>query len=195
MTIDNITAVILAGGKSSRMGEEKALLKIKDHTFIELIFSTLSKIFKNIIISSDETGKYGFLNCEVIRDIFPDSGPLSGIYSSLIYTKTDYIFLTSCDMPMINDELISFILKNAHNGIINIGKNKNDFFPLLGIYPKSLSSDLEYFLNNNGKRVRDFLNNSQIGYNTIDLSGFNPFLVNINTHSDYEKMIKIVNNR
>jgi molybdenum cofactor guanylyltransferase len=192
MTNESITAVILAGGKSSRMGDEKPFLKINGITFIESIYKTLKTIFNDVIISSDGPERFISMSCEVIPDIYTDCGPLSGIYSCMRNIKTEYVFLTSCDMPLLNTQLVSHIVKNSINGAVNIGQKHNDKYPLLGIYPTNISEQLKLFLNQKKRRVFDFLDNLKEGYNIIELSEFNAVLLNINTPDEYEKMLETV---
>lgn len=80
----NISAVVLAGGKSTRMkGNNKAYLTYKNEKFIDIILKTLENEFSNIYISVDHKEKYKNFGYELIEDLFSEIGPISGIYSSL----------------------------------------------------------------------------------------------------------------
>ncbi len=195
----NFTAIILSGGKSLRFGEDKALLKIKDKPIIERIYSLLSKIFNEVLIIAIHKDKYEFLTNRVYEDIFPGFGPLSGIHSGLVNSKTENNFMISCDMPLINTELIKFILsKNSDHDII-IPKSNSNFHSLCAVYKKSclhiaenlLKSAEDKINNKNGKtKVKLFDLINSVNTKFIDLNNekfFNSDLVfNMNTIEDYE---------
>ena len=98
---NDITAIILAGGKSKRMGFDKSLIEFKGKPIIQIIFDLLKTIFKNIIIISNEPEKYFFLNTQIHQDYFVGKGPLSCIHSGLMNSKTLKNFIISCDLPFI----------------------------------------------------------------------------------------------
>ena len=88
----NITAIILAGGESSRIGTDKALLKINGELVIEKIYKLLTNIFSEIIIISNKPDDFQFLTTKVYKDIYPHFGPLSGIHSGLTNSIQNKIF-------------------------------------------------------------------------------------------------------
>ncbi len=81
--VDNVTGVILAGGKSSRMGINKSFLKIDDITLIERCYQLMKSVFTKVVISTNDPDQFDFINSEKVKDIYGDFGPLSGIYSAL----------------------------------------------------------------------------------------------------------------
>lgn len=108
----DIGALILMGGKNSRMGGNiKGFLKIKDITFLEKIIKDL-ECFSNIYISInknfsyEEIKEFENMGLKVIVDEYKDIGPMGGIYSALKNCKEQYLFITGCDMPNINKYLI-----------------------------------------------------------------------------------------
>ena len=104
-----ITGAILAGGLNSRFGQNKALINIDGKTLIERIIEVFSTIFDEILIISSSPDIYNkFDSCRVIGDILPIGGPLIGIYSALIGSKYDAVFVSACDMPFINPSLINY---------------------------------------------------------------------------------------
>ena len=99
-----MTAIILAGGKSQRMGSNKAFLKYGGKTFIEHQVNSLSKIFGEIIISANDASAYASLNLPIVADVMPEKSPLSGICAGLMRAKSSYAFIIACDMPFINEK-------------------------------------------------------------------------------------------
>ena len=104
-----MTAVILAGGKSSRMGSTKHSLNLKAKTFIELQIELLRKMFDEIIISANTPSEYEYLHLPIFKDLYPDKGPLAGIYTGLINSSSFYTFMLACDMPFVELELIKYL--------------------------------------------------------------------------------------
>jgi len=144
----NSTAIILAGGKSLRIGKDKSFLKIGGITLIERTHNLLKEKFDKIIIISNNPGKYVFLTSKVYQDVYPGFGPLSGIHSGLINSKTQNNFIVSCDMPFVNNAVIDFILAQNYftNKEITITKSNSDIHSLCGIYNKSCIPTLENLL-------------------------------------------------
>jgi molybdopterin-guanine dinucleotide biosynthesis protein A len=133
---ENITAFILSGGKSSRMGTNKALLEIDGKSLIQRMVELLDIIFSTVVISSNDSGLYEFLDKKIIKDIYSERGPLGGIHSTLISTNTIRNYLISCDMPFINKELIKFLCNYESEKDIIVPKADGRIQPLCGIYSK-----------------------------------------------------------
>src|SRR3989338_10174791 len=132
-----MTAIILAGGESSRMGTDKAFLKIGNQPLIKRQIELLRKIFKKIIIVTNSLPKYrGYKGIKIISDIIPHRGPLGGIYSGLLASSSTYNFVVACDMPFINESLIRYMIKNKDDYDVLIPKIDKKFHPLFGIYSK-----------------------------------------------------------
>lgn len=136
----DIGALILMGGQNSRMGGNvKGLLKINEVTFLERIIHVLED-FSTIYLSvnkkcsSEEIKKYEEMGLSVIVDIYDDIGPMGGIYSSLKNCKEDYLFITACDMPFINKDLINKLQANMKNNVDVVIFSKKDYYILWGLY-------------------------------------------------------------
>ena len=103
---NNITGIILSGGTSSRMGENKALLQLGKKKVIEHITDLMCSIFANVILITNTPNEYEFLNLPMYEDIFKVGGPLAGIHSGLVNSKTEENFILSCDMPLMRADII-----------------------------------------------------------------------------------------
>jgi molybdopterin-guanine dinucleotide biosynthesis protein A len=188
ISLKDITGVILAGGESQRMGFDKALLTLNDETFISKIYKVLSSLFEKVIIAANDKDKYNFLDIPVLEDIYSDAGPLAGLHSAISYVTTSHIFLIPCDLPLINSNVINLIVEKAIYNTINIIKDGNNVSPLVGIYPVSMTNLLDKFLRQGKRKVFDFLNSELIKYQTLDLTEYSEYLVNINFAFDYEQI-------
>jgi molybdopterin-guanine dinucleotide biosynthesis protein A len=131
-----VTGVILAGGNSSRMKSNKALLPFQGELFIERIYRQLASIFPDIILVTNTPELYNFLPCPAVADIFPGRGSLAGIHAGLSNSKTPYIFAVACDMPLLNTALIRRLVVSIQGQDIVIPEGSGGLEPLHAIYGK-----------------------------------------------------------
>lgn len=188
-----ICALVLAGGKSTRMsGNNKAFLKYKDKTFIENILEVL-KEFKKIYISVDDKEKYKDLDYELIEDEYKEIGPIGGIYSALKVIEEDYVFITACDMPKISMELID-ILKynlNENDKCIVFEDKSGRIYPLGGIYSKDCLPYVKEMIYSNNYKLTSLvkkLNGKIISLKNVDIS--EEVLRNINNPEEYNDLTR-----
>jgi molybdopterin-guanine dinucleotide biosynthesis protein A len=107
------SAVILAGGKSSRMGFDKSKIKIQGRYIIDVIADQLAPRFDQIIISSNETVNSERSGLEYCADIHPGLGPLAGIYAGLKKSQSEYVYFTACDMPKVSLDYIDLMMQEV----------------------------------------------------------------------------------
>lgn len=203
MMKDNVSCVILAGGKNVRMGRNKALLKVGDKTIIEIINEVVEKIFTNIIVVSNEPDQYSFLNKKVVSDIYPGRGPISGIHTGLIESSTERNFFISCDLPLVPAGIIEYIINYSTNKPITIPTAGNYLQTLCAVYDKSCLPVIEHRLNKNvdveGRKQKRFSLidlMQETGAEIVDVSTL-PFyddkiFFNLNNMNDYEKIKQII---
>ncbi|QQS38054.1 MAG: molybdenum cofactor guanylyltransferase [Ignavibacteriales bacterium] len=136
MFYNNITGIVLAGGKSSRMGVDKSLLTINNKTLVEITFDSLSKIFHRVIIISDKENKFDLNGAEQFEDIFTNLGPLGGIHSGLKHSNDNLNFVISCDLPMVSNELITYLCEHHGNHDVTIPQFSGQIHFLCGVYSR-----------------------------------------------------------
>lgn len=182
------TGIILAGGKSSRMGRNKALLELSGLKIIERIYKSIKHSCNEVIIISNSPEVYLFMELKLYKDIFPGFGPLAGIHSGLSNSKTDNNFIISCDLPLISSEVVENIIKYESDKPVVIYQKKNRLQYLCGIYRKACLPFLETSLKANNLRVKDFIN--KIDLEVLDAEGFpDEVFFNLNTIEDYETLV------
>ncbi len=196
-----ICGVILSGGRSSRMGTNKALIKIDNRTIIERVFDIMKDVFDEIIISTNEPELYDFIDAEKVTDKFPGFGPLAGIHSAISSTQAKKIFVTSCDLPFINPSLINFLLNVTSEEMIIVPKAENRTQYNCGIYDCKILPLLEKVLCdvNEAKNKNQEVKNSalslwnfaeRLGVEVVDVEEklfyTKDLFFNINTPEDYE---------
>ncbi|HPI72573.1 MAG TPA: molybdenum cofactor guanylyltransferase [bacterium] len=140
---DEITGIILAGGKSLRMGQDKALLTVGGQTVIGRIAVLMTSLFAHNLIITNDAKAYGFLPLTVVTDIHPGLGPLGGIHTGLSRSSTLRNLIISCDLPFMNREVIECIIKAPSPSPIVLARacGRLQFFP--GLYSKSLLPIIE----------------------------------------------------
>ena len=183
------TAVILAGGKSSRMGTDKSLLPINGIPMIKYIADQLQPVFKEVIISSNDPDKFAFLSLPVVRDKTPDCGPIMGIYSALAAAAHTRVFVTGCDIPVMHQAFIREMYELAGNHAIVMPKSGDAFEPLYAFYQKKSLPAFEQALKNSQRRVVAVLEHCQAVHPAMPAGSW---YVNLNTIEDYRAQLDIV---
>ena len=141
--VDDFTAVILTGGKSSRMGRPKALLPFGNQPLIEHLVRRLEQEFKRIVVVAAPDQELPPLAAKVVRDVIAYQGPVGGIYYGLKATSGTGAFVTSCDAPFLNLPLISFLTSQISNHDVVVPYWQDRFQPLHAVYRKSVVPLLE----------------------------------------------------
>lgn len=136
----DFTCAILAGGRSTRMGRDKATLQIGDKTLIQQIYDKARHVFKDILIVSSHHEHFVGIEAPIIRDILPINSSIVGITSALLCANTPYIFVLACDMPFVTIQSIEHVLKEVRGEDIIIPHTQNGFEPLHAVYGRSCLS-------------------------------------------------------
>ena len=192
------TAIILAGGKSSRMGFDKQFLKLRDKYIIEMIAEKLQGIFNEIIIVTsrpEEYVKYGF---RLAEDEVRDFGPLAGIHVGLKSSGSMYNYVVACDMPFINIEYMKYMMEliKEYDGEVDavITRLGEWIEPFNAFYSKSLIHRIEENIQNNKRQINLLLQDTNVLYvSEAKAREFSPdwgMFTNINTFKDYESLLE-----
>lgn len=152
--LKQINGIILSGGQSLRMGKDKALMKVGEKTIIEIIIEKLKPFCEEIIISADDVEKYYKFGSKVVPDKYKDSGPLAGIYSSLLESNTEKNFIISCDLPLVSSGLIKQLIEMNSDKEIILPVADGKYHQLCGIYSKSVLEKAEEILREGEKEKR-----------------------------------------
>lgn len=185
-----MTAVILAGGKSSRMGYNKAFLKLKGKTFIERQINLLREMFDEILISANTPSEYEYLNLPVFKDIYPDKGPLCGIYTSLINSSSLYTFMLACDMPFVEIGLIKHLKGFTRDYDVVVPKSERGLEPLHAFYSKNCIDPIKKELDSNNLRIISFFPHVKVKIIELESltspDSLKDSIKNLNTRDEYE---------
>ncbi len=191
----NLSCVILAGGKNSRLGgRNKAFLKIKEKTIIDSTIEKLDKLFNEIIIVTNTPDDYNnyLKRINIFTDIIKNTGPIGGIHSGLSNISNQAAFIVSCDMPFLNVDLIKQQIHEFENNKydILIPRINNSIEPLHAIYKKSILKKLDNHLKTcKTFSIRDFFPLINLGYFDLENNSINQkAFTNINTADDFKKL-------
>ncbi len=189
-----MNAVILVGGKSSRMGSNKAFLELKGKTFIELQIELLREMFDEIFISANTSSEYEYLNLPIFKDVYPGKGPLGGIYTSLINSSSLHTFMLACDMPFVGSELIKYLKDLTKEYDVVIPKSEKGLEPLHAFYSKNCIDPIKRALDENNLRIISFFPHVNVKVVELDSltssDSFKNSIKNLNTRDDYEDVTK-----
>ncbi len=190
------SAIILAGGKSSRMGFDKQLLYIRERKLMDNLINKLKPIFDDIIIVTNKPEYYCLLVHSITEDIIPNGGPLGGIHAGLSIASSKYSYVIACDMPNVNQEYIHFmkdILKESKKqGCVSM---YGDYIePFNSFYSRELIQPIEEFLSKDQRAVHRFLKDKDIvSIPEKRVREFSPdwdMFFNLNTREDVNTYLK-----
>lgn len=193
------TAVILAGGKSTRMGFDKQFLMINNKRLIDNLSKKLRKIFDEIIVVTNKSEYYLGFSDKVIEDIIVGKGPLSGIHAGLKSASSRYVYFLACDMPNINLDYIEYMkYKLAEkNAMACITKYGNWIEPFNAFYSKEMVEYIEKHLMEDKRSVNSLLRKLPVCYiEEYDARRYSPnwnMFLNLNTKEELEDYLKTIN--
>ncbi|MBR0131471.1 MAG: molybdopterin-guanine dinucleotide biosynthesis protein B [Lachnospiraceae bacterium] len=182
---------ILAGGKSSRMGENKALLKIGKDRVIDRLTKELGS-FSELIISAAKKGEYESLGFRTVYDETKEIGPIEGIRAVLKAAKEEYVFICAADMPNITADFVralSHFISSDNDCYVIC--DEDHIQPLCAIYKKSVLPVVEELIANGQYRLRMIFDKVNTKYIPIGMLNFSKKTVkNINTKDEYIEALK-----
>jgi molybdopterin-guanine dinucleotide biosynthesis protein A len=135
--IGDVTGVILAGGKSSRFGVNKALLEINGSKLIDRVTGLLISIFERVILITNSPDEYSYLGLPIREDLIKGLGPIGGILTGLEDINNEAGFFIACDMPFISEDLIRYIVSISGGFDAVVPKIDWKIEPLHALYRKS----------------------------------------------------------
>ena len=182
--------VILAGGKSSRMGRDKAALPLAGETFLSRLVRVYSPAFP-VYVSVGEAGKFFCDGAEEIVDLHPGMGPLSGLEAAFVHTDADVVFLTATDLPFGTLALarkLLCLLGDADACVIRRADEQPE--PAFGVYKRSCLLAVQDLLAENRRAFRGLFDKVSVRWaEEAELREFplEQLLQNVNTPEEYEK--------
>lgn len=196
MKIDRteITGIILAGGKSNRMGTDKAFLSLAGRPLIAHVIIALEAIADKIILVGGDK-RLDTFGKKRIEDMIADAGPLAGLYTGLHHSDTEYNLVLGCDTPFVNKTLFETILNNTGTmyDVVQVASRKSTM-PLIALYRKGCKDHIHKLITRGERRMQEAVATMKTKTLLLDASQ-EKFLININTREDLEHLRKFPNNK
>jgi len=199
------TGIILAGGRSERMGTNKALLPLPGHppeTFLDHLVSTLAPCCAEVLLVARDQAQFAgvVLPCaRVVFDQKPGSGPLMGLYSGLSAMQTNFALVVAVDMPFVQPALLDFLLAHYQQDTLLVPVVEGVPQVLLALYPRSILPLVEELLQQGKRAPRSVLEVASVHYiEEAQLRQADPQLrsfVGVNTPRDMRAVLMSVDDR
>lgn len=190
---DDITGIILVGGKSRRMGRDKAFLELGNKTLLAGVAEAFQDCFDRVLLVGDDGDRFAGFDLPVVRDIYPGSA-LGGLYTGLHSAKTKHIFVSSCDLPFPNREIIRYLCAQRAGFDAVVPSLADGYEPLFAVYAKSCLGPIRSLLESGNLCVYDFYPQVEVRYVTPEeLAPFDRegrAFLNINTPEQFERVRK-----
>lgn len=158
-----ITGIILVGGKSRRMGTDKAFLKIEGICLFERVLQVMKENFTSVLLIGNCKERYLGYHLPVIPDQYSGSS-LGGLYTGLKFSSTDLVFVAPCDMPFPSSQLIRLICSVSDGFDIVVPRTRNGLEPLFAVYRKTCLGPMRQFLEKGNYRIYDFYSEVAVRY-------------------------------
>jgi len=198
-TID-LSLVVQAGGKSSRMGENKALMSLSGQPLIQRVIERVKPIAQELFVVTNKISDFPFLGVNTVDDTIPGKGALGGLYTAMDITNNDYVAVVACDLPFVNPDILlkGLDLLIQSGADVAIPKTGKDFYePLHAVYRRDTCEDAIYqAIMQNQWRVISWLSHVNVIEMELTLcweldpSGLAFF--NLNTKEDLNEAEKII---
>lgn len=190
--IKAITPLILAGGKSTRMGQNKAFVLINGKPMIEVVAEKVAGMFEcSPMLITNTPEVYAYLGLKMVEDIIKNKGPLAGIHAGLSYSRNQFSFIVGCDMPFLNSDLVRYMVEVKSTYDVIIPRTGDYAEPLHAVYSTHCLAPIEARLQQNERKIISFFTDVKVRYierKEIEIfSGGLMSFQNINTQEDLKR--------
>ena len=194
-----VSGVALAGGRSKRLGRNKAVEKIGGQSLIERVVDKLSQVTSETVVVVAEESRAADLNLpswvRTAADLYPGTGSLGGIFTGLSAAKGNYGVVVACDMPFLNVDLIRFMLDIVSDYDAVVPRLQGRPEPLHAVYSKSCVGPIERCLQADQLKIAIFFEQINVAYlEEDDIEAFDPShlsFFNVNTQEDLDKALAL----
>ncbi len=185
-----MTGVVLAGGRSTRMGTNKALLEFGGARLIERLIRTTRPLFREIAIIANDPETYAYLGVPIWPDRIPGKGSLGGIYTAVHHCTFPQIFCIACDMPFPNPTVIAYLRDLASGYDVVVPRTADGYQPLHAVYSKTCLPLMEAMIHADRLKIDGLF--PAVRLRTVEEHELRPLdpallcFVNVNTQEELE---------
>lgn len=189
-----VSGIVLAGGKGLRLGHDKILETIGNRSLLEQVVSIVGKLSQEVIIVTAEKRIIpqfkNQLNLRTVTDIYPDKGPLGGVYTGLTVSASFYNLVAAADMPFLNQDLLRYMIKIAAEFDLVVPRINSFVEPLHAVYTRNCLAPIKKMLEQGVLSLNKLFQTVNVRYvEAEEIDRFDPehmSFFNINTRADLE---------
>lgn len=188
----NVSGIILAGGRSSRLGQNKALIVFEGQPVIQHVVNVLQPLVDEIVLSTNTPDEFAFLGLQMVADLYAGVGALAGLHAGLSAIRTEYGLVVGCDMPFLNAALLQHMLSRTTDYDIVMPRLNGYHEPLHAIYARRCLAAIEDSIRSGQRRLISFVSQMNVRYiDQEEISRFDPGCLsffNINSPADLQRL-------
>jgi molybdenum cofactor guanylyltransferase len=185
-----ITTAVMAGGKSSRMGTDKAFVPLLGKPMVEHVLDRIAGLADETIIITNRPACFDYLGLPLYTDIYRERGPLGGLHTALRRANHPHVLIVACDMPWLNRSLLEYLLSLREAADAVIPRWIRHPEPLHAVYSRSCLGAIETNLQAERLKLADFFEQVRVRYvDRAELARFDPegrSFANVNTPQELE---------
>jgi len=192
-TETEVTGVILVGGKSRRMGVDKAFLEIEGTPLFERVLRVFTDIFARTILIGSQRERFARYGLSCYPDMYPGSA-LGGLYTGLMHAETPYIFVSACDVPFPSGAVARHLVSLRDGFDAVVAKGADGFEPLFAVYASSCREPMRRLLEKDNFCIFDFYPEMNVRYVATEelarLDGAARTFLNLNTPEEFDRVTR-----
>lgn len=199
--ITDVTGVLLAGGKSRRMGEDKRFLPVGEGTLFERSLAVLRSVFQSVLVVIAQDSPPLQVDVSILRDLVPNCGSLGGLYTGLKQAGTPYVFVVACDMPFLDPNTIRYLTGLRSGMDVVMAKLRNGLHPMHAVYSLECLPAIEEMIEVHRLKIQELTTHPSLHTRIVteaDLHEIDPegrSFLNVNTPADLVAARSLVGRR
>jgi molybdopterin-guanine dinucleotide biosynthesis protein MobB len=185
----DVSLALLAGGQSTRMGEDKAFAPFRGGTLLEWMWNRLAPLFAHAFVVAREPSRFHGLGLPVVSDALPEGGSAVGVYTAVLAAPTERVICLACDMPFVTPRLLRALADKSVGFDVFVPRLGDYLQPLCAVYGKGTLNAYREFIRSGERRIFDIYPDLNTGYLDMDdhaHGDFDTLFMNVNTPADLE---------
>ncbi len=185
----NVSLALLAGGQSTRMGEDKAFVPFQDGTLLEWMRDRFAPLFSHVFVVAREPSRFHSLGLPVVNDALTEGGSAVGVYTAVLAAPTERVVCLACDMPFVTSSLLRVLADKSEGLDVFVPRHGGYLQPLCAVYGKKTLDAYREFIRSGGRCIFDIYPDLNTGYLDLEDGAFGDpekLFMNVNTPEDLE---------